>query len=64
MATRPAATSPYAVAQQWGWLSANDIRRMENMPPIDEGGDVYLQPLNMSPAGMFGDRRRHGRLTR
>jgi len=45
----------YAVARQWGWLSANDIRRMENMPPIDEGGDVYLQPLNMSPAGMFGD---------
>ena len=44
----------YAVARQWGWLSANDIRRMENMPPID-GGDVYLQPLNMSPAGQFGD---------
>lgn len=45
----------YAVARQWGWLSANDIRRMENMPPLDEGGDVYLQPLNMSPAGQFGD---------
>ncbi len=45
----------YATARQWGWLSANDIRRMENMPPIDEGGDVYLQPLNMSPAGQFGD---------
>ena len=44
----------YSVARQWGWLSANDIRRMENMPPID-GGDVYLQPLNMSPAGQFGD---------
>lgn len=43
----------YSVARQWGWLSANDIRRLENMPPI-EGGDVYLQPLNMSPAGQFG----------
>ncbi|WP_213305970.1 phage portal protein [Paraburkholderia sacchari] len=36
----------YAVARQWGWLSANDIRRLENMPPIP-GGDVYLTPLNM-----------------
>ena len=42
----------YAVARQWGWLSANDIRRLENMPPV-EGGDTYLQPLNMSPAGQF-----------
>src|SRR5690606_22773903 len=40
----------YATARQWGWLSANDIRRLENMDPI-EGGDVYLQPLNMVPAG-------------
>lgn len=36
----------YAVARQWGWLSVNDIRRLENLPPI-EGGDVYLTPLNM-----------------
>lgn len=36
----------YAIGRQWGWLSVNDIRRLENMPPI-EGGDVYLQPLNM-----------------
>lgn len=40
----------YAVARQWGWLSVNDIRRLENMPPV-EGGDVYLQPMNMTPAG-------------
>lgn len=40
----------YATARQWGWMSANDIRRLENMDPID-GGDVYLQPLNMVPAG-------------
>ena len=37
----------YAVARQWGFLSANDIRRFENMEPID-GGNVYLQPLNMT----------------
>lgn len=41
----------YAVARQWGWLSVNDIRRLENLPPV-EGGDVYLQPLNMVAAGM------------
>lgn len=37
----------YAVGRQWGWLSANDIRRMENMNLID-GGDDYLVPLNMT----------------
>lgn len=36
----------YAVGRQWGWLSVNDIRKYENMDSI-EGGDVYLQPLNM-----------------
>lgn len=39
----------YAQARQNGWLSANDIRRLENMNPVD-GGDVYLVPLNMVPA--------------
>lgn len=39
----------YAVGRQWGWLSVNDIRALEDMPPI-EGGDVYLQPLNMIDA--------------
>lgn len=41
----------YAVARQWGWLSVNDIRRLENLPPVP-GGDAYLQPLNMTAAGM------------
>jgi phage portal protein BeeE len=36
----------YAIGRQWGFLSVNDIRRMENMPPI-VGGDKYLTPLNM-----------------
>lgn len=38
----------YATGRQWGWLSANDIRQLENMNPID-GGDAYLTPLNMLP---------------
>jgi len=40
----------YAIGRQWGWLSVNDIRRLENMPPV-VGGDIYLQPLNMIDAG-------------
>lgn len=43
----------YAIGRQWGWLSANDVRRMENMNPVD-GGDTYLVPLNMIPAGQSG----------
>ena len=41
----------YAIGRNWGWLSVNDIRALEDMNPIDEG-DVYLQPLNMTAAGM------------
>ena len=40
----------YAIGRNGGWLSSNDIRRFENLNPI-EGGDVYLQPLNMVPIG-------------
>lgn len=43
----------YVAARQNGWLSANDIRELENMNPID-GGDVYLIPLNMVPADQVG----------
>jgi HK97 family phage portal protein len=44
----------YAIGRNWGWLSANDVRRAENMNSIDEGDD-YLQPLNMVPAGEQGE---------
>lgn len=40
----------YFTGVQGGWLSVNDIRRRENMPPV-EGGDDYLQPLNMVKLG-------------
>ena len=36
----------YATARQWGIMSINDVRKLENMNPI-AGGDTYLQPLNM-----------------
>ncbi len=35
----------YGYAKQWGFMSTNDIRRMENMNSV-AGGDVYLSPLN------------------
>ena len=44
-ATRYAA---YSIGRQNGWLSANDIRELENMNPI-EGGDEYFMPLNLLP---------------
>lgn len=40
----------YAKGRQWGYYCVNDIREMENLPPV-ENGDIYLQPLNMGPAG-------------
>jgi len=40
----------YATGRQWGWLSVNDIRKLENMNPIENGG-IYLQPMNMIEAG-------------
>ena len=43
----------YQIGRQGGWLSANDIRELENLNPID-GGDVYLVPLNMVPADQVG----------
>jgi hypothetical protein len=46
----PSRYRAYAVGRQWGWLSANDVRSMESMNPIDNG-DVYLHPLNMTAAG-------------
>jgi|TARA_R100000084_G_scaffold109442_1_gene76898 HK97 family phage portal protein len=35
----------YRMARESGWLSVNDIRKRENLNPI-EGGDSYIQPLN------------------
>lgn len=52
----------YATGRQWGWLSANDIRRLENLERID-GGDAYMVPLNMGELGGGGTRTGHGRDT-
>lgn len=42
----------YATGRQWGWLSANDVREREDMNRID-GGDLYLVPVNMTPAELM-----------
>ena len=41
----------YGLARQWGFMSVNDIRRLENMPNIGKDGDRYLEPQNMNEAG-------------
>lgn len=51
----------YSVARQNGWLSANDIRELEDMNPIpeDEGGNLYLVNGNMTKlkdAGVFANK--------
>jgi HK97 family phage portal protein len=38
------------IAVQGGWKLVNEVRREEDLPPI-EGGDVPRYPLNMQPAG-------------
>jgi len=50
----------YKVGREAGFLSVNDIRDTENMNRVD-GGDSYMQPLNMGPLGSFpatGDAKR------
>ena len=46
----------YAIARQNGWMSANDIRELENLDKIsaDDGGDLYLINGNMLPLNMAG----------
>lgn len=40
----------YAIGRQWGWLNVDDVRRLENMNAVD-GGDRYLEPMNMRELG-------------
>ncbi len=51
----------YATARQNGWMSANDIRELENMDkiPAEEGGDLYLingSMLPMQNAGAYAEK--------
>ena len=46
----------YAIARQNGWMSANDIRALENLNPIpdEDGGSTYLVNGNMIPINLCG----------
>ena len=51
----------YATGRQNGWLSANDIRELEDMNriPANQGGDLYLVNGNMTQledAGAFANK--------
>jgi HK97 family phage portal protein len=53
----------YATARQNGWMSANDIRELENLDriPTELGGDLYLINGNMTKladAGLFANKER------
>ncbi|WP_097015248.1 phage portal protein [Anaerocolumna aminovalerica] len=47
----------YSVGRQNGWMSANDIRELEDMNriPVEEGGDLYLVNGNMLPLNQAGN---------
>ena len=43
--------SAYSVGRNWGWLSVNEVRALEQLEPI-QGGDQYMTPMNMQPLGV------------
>lgn len=46
----------YAIARNWGWMSADDVLEKENGNPLPDGqGSTYLVPLNMQPAHAIGE---------
>lgn len=48
----------YTIGRQNGWMSANDIRELENLDhiPNEDGGDLYLingNMLSLNRSGVF-----------
>lgn len=46
-------TAFYSTALQNGWMSRNEVRRLENLPPVD-GGDIYTAQSNLLPLDQLG----------
>lgn len=43
----------YAIARQWGWMSADDVLEEEGKNPLPNGvGKIYLVPMNMVDASL------------
>lgn len=49
-------TESYVRGLQWGWMSPNEVRQLEDMNPRD-GGEIYYEPPNTAgkPQGEEGD---------
>jgi HK97 family phage portal protein len=43
----------YKVGREWGWLSVDDVRMIENLDPLGEeaGGTEYIRPMNYQKLG-------------
>lgn len=41
--------SAYSAARQGGWMSANEIRAMENLGPVEGGDSVQVTPVGGAP---------------
>ncbi len=48
----------YAISRTWGWMSANDVLELEDRNPLPgKIGEMYLVPLNMTPAELAGKQK-------
>lgn len=47
---REAVTKEYELALKNNWMVINEVRDLENLPPLEGGWDFYL-PVNLMPAG-------------
>lgn len=43
------------LGRQWGWLTANDCRRMMGMNTVGPDGDKLMVPMNMNDASRLGE---------
>lgn len=39
----------YKDARQGSWITANEIRRKENLPPVDGGDEILITPVGAAP---------------
>lgn len=39
----------YKDARQGSWITANEIRKMENLPPVDGGDEILITPVGAAP---------------
>jgi len=55
--------SYYNICLQNGWMSRNEVRKLENLPPIP-GGDVYTVQSNLLPIEQLGQGKDDGEQVR